>query len=170
MRAEKKLLLDEIKDKINESTALIVTRYDKLSPNGSWALRGELGKLGCEYEVVRKRVFLKAAELAGIHMDASLLVGHIGVAFVPESEAVASAKALLKYSEDNAQAIQFLVGKIEGKIIPGAEVETLAKLPGLNDLRAQFLALLVAPMSQVLSVFEAAMAGPLAGGQEKLEN
>lgn len=166
MRAEKKILLDEIKEKINESTALIVTRYEKLPPNGSWSLRDQLGKLGCEYEVVRKRVFLKAAELSGVKIDEALLLGHIGVAFVPESEAVASAKVLLKYSEDNLQAIQFLVGKFEGKVIPGSDVETLARLPGINEMRAQFIALLVAPMSQLLSVFEAAMAS----SEKKLEN
>jgi large subunit ribosomal protein L10 len=166
MRDEKKILLDEIKEKIDGSTALIVTRYEKLPPNGSWTLRDRLGKLGCQYEVVRKRVFLKAAEQAGIHIEESLLLGHIGVAFVAESEAVSSAKVLLKYSEENAQAIQFLLGKIEGKIVPGSEVEMLARLPGIDEMRAQFIALLVAPMSQLLSVFEAAMAGPLAGGEK----
>jgi len=162
MREEKKILLDEIKEKIDESTALIVTRYNKLPPNGAWTLREGLSKLGCQFEVVRKRVFAKAAEQAGIQIDESLLVGHIGVAFMAEANALQSAKVLLKYSEDNAQAIQFLLGKMDGKIIPGSEVEVLAKLPALDELRAQLLGLLVAPMSQLLAVFDAAMAGPLA--------
>jgi large subunit ribosomal protein L10 len=170
MRDEKKILLDEIKEKIEGSGAMIVTRYDKLPPNGSWSLRDELAKTNCQYEVVRKRVFVKAAEHSGIKIDESLLLGHIGVAFATEAEAMASAKALLKYSEDNAQAIQFLLGRIEGKIIPGSEVEILAKLPGMDELRAQFIALLVAPMSQLLAVFEAAMEGPLAGQTQNTEN
>lgn len=170
MREEKKILLDEIKQKIDASSAMIVTRYEKLPPNGSWDLRDQLGKLGCEYEVVRKRVFAKAAAQAGVQIDEALLLGHIGVAFVADAEALASAKVLLKYSEDNAKTVQFLLGKIDGKVVPGSEVEILARLPSLNELRAQMLGLFVAPMAQLLSVFEAAMAGPLAGAEQKLEN
>jgi large subunit ribosomal protein L10 len=165
MRAEKQILLNEIKDKIDQSTALIVTRYEKLPPNGSWNLREQLGKLGCEYEVVRKRVFLKAAEQAGIQIDAAQLLGHIGVAFVSDEGVLPSAKVLLKYSEDNAKTIQFLLGKIDGKVVPGTEVEILARLPSLNELRAQFVGLLVAPMTHLLAVFDAAMAGPLAAAE-----
>ncbi len=33
MRKEKQLLLNEIKEKINGSTAMIITRYEKLAPN-----------------------------------------------------------------------------------------------------------------------------------------
>ena len=96
MRDEKKILLDEIKEKIDRSTALIVTKYDKLPPNGAWTLRDQLGKFGCEYEVVRKRVFLKAAELSGVQMEEKQLPGHIGVAFMAQAEALPSAKVLLK--------------------------------------------------------------------------
>ena len=46
MRKEKQLLLNEIKEKIDASTAMIVTRYDKLEPNMSWRLRDQLGKVG----------------------------------------------------------------------------------------------------------------------------
>lgn len=166
MRDEKKILLDEIKEKIDGYDAMIVTRYEKLPPDGSWDLRGQLGKLRCQYEVVRKRVFLKAAELSGFSMKESDLDGHIGVAFASDDDVMASAKALLKYSEDNAQTIHFLLGKIDGRIVPGSEVAILARLPGLDELRAQLVGLLVAPMSQVLSVFEAKMAGLSAASSE----
>lgn len=158
MRAEKQLLLNEIKEKIDGSDALIVARYEKLQPNQAWVLREQLAKAGGLFEVVRKRVFLKAAELSGMKIDASLLTGHVGVVFVKGTDAMPSAKALLSFSKDNSDVLQVLCGQIEGKLIPGSEVVYLSKLPGINELRAQFLALLVSPMAQTLSVIEAKIA------------
>ncbi len=123
MRKEKQLLLDEIKDKIGASNALFVTRYQKLEPNTSWQLRDTLGKQGTIFEVVRKRVFLKALEGTGISIDPSLLEGHIGIAFVTKDDPMASAKILFKFAEENADLLRVLCGQVEGKMMPGAEVE-----------------------------------------------
>lgn len=167
MRREKELLLDEIKQKIDASTAMIITRYDRLEPNTSWQLRDALAKSGSLFEVVRKRVFLKAAEKAGVAIDESLLKGHIGVVFVNQPDAMVPAKAVIKFSEDNANLLQVLCGRIEGKMMPGAEVEMLSKLPGIDEMRAILLGLFISPMSQTLSVLEAVMAGPLSVIEQK---
>ncbi len=37
--------------------------------------------------------------------------------------------------------------------MPGADVEMLSKLPGIDEMRAQLLGLLKSPMSQTLSVY-----------------
>jgi len=167
MRKEKKLLLNEIKEKIDASTAMILTRYDRLEPNASWHFRDALAKSGSLFEVVRKRVFLKAAEQAGIQIDASLLKGHLGVVFVNQPDAMAPAKAVFKFSEEHGQILEVLCGQIEGKIIPGAEIEMLSKLPGIDEMRATLLALFTSPMSQMLSVLEAVIAEPLSILEQK---
>jgi len=110
MRDEKKLLLKEIKDKIDASTALVVTRYEKLPPNAAWDLRNKLAKMGSLFEVVRKRVFLKAAEVSGIKIDGSLLTGHIGVMFINQPDAMAPAKLLSKFSEENSNTLEQIEG------------------------------------------------------------
>jgi large subunit ribosomal protein L10 len=158
MRAEKQLLLNEIKEKIDGSGALIVARYEKLPPNQAWILRDQLAQVGGLFEVVRKRVFLKAAVASGIKIDESLLAGHVGVIFVKDNDAMPSVKALVKFSQEHSDVLQVLCGQIEGKLIPGSEVVYLSKLPGINEMRAQFLALLVSPMAQTLSVIEAKIA------------
>lgn len=167
MRDEKQLLLNEIKEKIDASTAMIVARYEKLPPNGSWTLRTQLAQQGSLFEVVRKRVFLKAAEMSGVKIDESMLSGHVGVVFVNQADAMEPAKALMKFSSENADTFTVLCGQIEGKIVPGDEVVALSKLPGINEMRAQFIALLVSPMSHTLSVIDAAMSGPLSVIEQK---
>jgi large subunit ribosomal protein L10 len=161
MRKEKPLLLGEIKEKIDASTALLVTRYEKLEPNTSWQLRELLSKAGGHFEVVKKRVFLKALEQSGIKLDEAELKGHVGIVFVAQPDAMPSAKVVLKFSEENGDLLRVVCGHIEGKFMPGAEVEILSKLPGLDEMRATLLGLFTSPMSYVLSVMEAAIAGPL---------
>ena len=159
MRAEKQLLLDEIQEKIDASSAMIITSYDRIAPNFSWAFREELAKSGGLLEVVRKRIFLKAAEKSGLELDPSQLKGHIGVVFIQQSDAIPSAKAVYKFSEE--AGLEVVCGQIEGKTVDGSEVEQLSKLPGLEEMRAQFIALLVSPLTQTLAVFEAVMAETL---------
>ena len=167
MRPEKELLLNEIKEKIDSAKAMIVARYEKLEPNLAWQLRDTLLKSGCIFEVVRKRVFAKAAAAAGVQFDQALLKGHVGIAFVSQEDAMPSAKAMFKFSEENGQILQVLCGQIEGKILPGSEIEMLSKLPSMDEMRAIFLGLLTSPMSQTLSVVEAIIAGPLSVLEQK---
>lgn len=170
MRKEKALLLNEIKDKIDASTAMIITSYDKLEPNISWRLRELLGKSGSQFEVVRKRVFLKAAEKSGVKIDETILGGHIGVIFVSQPDAMIPAKAVIKFSEENANLLRVLCGQIDGNMMPGAEVEVLSKLPGIDEMRAILLGLFTSPMSQMLSVLEAVIAEPLSTLDKKIES
>lgn len=154
MRKEKQLLLDEITEKLDAAKAVLVARYNALAPNLSWTLRDQLAKVGSQLEVVRKRVFLKAAEKAGIKIDEALLRGHVGVVFVDQPDSIPSAKVLFTFSEENSKILEVLCGQVEGTMMSGAEVEMLSKLPGLDEMRAQFIGLLIAPMAQMLSVLE----------------
>jgi large subunit ribosomal protein L10 len=167
MRQEKQLLLDEIKEKIDASTAMIVTNYKSLPPNTSWKLRDLLAKQGSVFEVVRKRVFLKAAEKSGVVFDASLLDGHVGVVFVNQPDAMEPAKVVCKFSDENQAIMRVLCGQVEGKLVSGVDLVALSKLPSLNEMRAIFLGLLTSPMSQTLSVLEAVTAESLSVLEQK---
>ncbi len=169
MRKEKQLLLNEIKQKIDGSSAMIITRYDKLAPNTSWQLRDQLAKSGGCFEVVRKQVFIKAAQQAGIPIEETQLKGHVGVVFVNQPDAMPSTKTIYKFSEENGQIFEVLFGQIEGKIVPGGDLEILSKLPGIDEMRAMLLGLFTSPMSQMLAVLEAVMAEPLSIISQKSE-
>lgn len=170
MRKEKPLLLDEIKEKIDESKAMIIASYNKLEPNTSWAFRDLLEKSGSQFEVVKKRLLVKAAHQSGVQLDEALLEGHIGVVFVKQDDAMVPAKAVFKFSEENGNLLKVICGRLEGKILPGSELEVLSKLPGIDEMRATLLALFISPMSHTLSVMEAAIAGPLSSKSEKSES
>jgi len=156
MRPEKQLLLDEIKEKIDGSKAFILTSYQKMSANTSSHFREALAKTGGHYEIVRKRVLVKAMESAGVQLNLDQLEGHIGVVFA-QDDPIEATKEIFKFSEENENFLKVLFGRFEGKLYQAGDVEKLSKLPALPQMRAEFLGLLEAPAAQTLAVIEAVL-------------
>lgn len=152
MRKEKQLLLDEVKGQITDS--FVIMSYTGLSANKANELRGQMAKFGGNMEVVRKRVLIKAAEAAGVTLDLATMPGHIGLVFA-ETDPLELTKAIVQFGQDNDKKVEVVGGRFEGKLYGAAEMEMLSKLPSRDEMRAQFLSVLEAPMSQTLGVIDA---------------
>lgn len=166
MIEEKQLLLDDLSDKINASKGFIVTQYQEFSAAKSNELRNHLATINAEFEVVRKRVFIKAAEACGINFDPKQFTGHIGVVFAHD-DSTAAVKGTVKYGKDNNDALIPITGHIDGETCSQEELKALATLPSLDELRAQMVGLFQAPMAQTVGVLQAVMAAPLYCLEEK---
>lgn len=154
MRPEKQLLLDEIKDKMAGSKAIVFASYKRLEPNAASAFRINLAKTGGSLEVVKKRVLMKAAQVAGVAIDPALLQGHIAVVFANE-DPIQTTKAVFQFCRENEEVLEVIGGKFEGAICTASDVEQISKLPSKDEMRSQFLGLLEAPLAQTLSVMDA---------------
>ena len=154
MRKEKQLLLDDIKDKLNQAKGFILTRYSKLDPNLASQFRTSLHKSGGDFEIIRKRILMKAADAAGCTIDRALLDGHIGIIFA-DIDLLQTSKAVFKFKSENEEVLDVIGGRFEGQFHSAKDIEALSKLPTQDEMRAQFLGLLEAVPSHTLSVFEA---------------
>lgn len=160
MREEKQLLVDEIKRKMKGSEAFILTRYTNLDPNLASQLRVKLGGSGGSFSVLGKRILIKAAASEGVSLDRKNLQGHIGVVFV-NADPVQLTKTIFQFSKENEAVLEVLGGRFEGKLCSPADVKAISELPSKDEMRAQFLGLLEAPLSQTLSVMEALLTSVL---------
>lgn len=156
MREEKKLLLNEVQDYINQSHSFVIMRYKGLTANKANEFRGSISKKGGTVEVVRKRILIKAAHAVGVEIDQKTLDGHIGLVFGGQ-DPLETTKFVFKFSEDTNKAIEVIGGRFEGQLYNAAEMETLSKLPGKDEMRAQLLGVLQAPMSHTLGVMDAVL-------------
>ena len=154
MKHEKQLLLDEIQGQIQQSPSYLIAQYAKLSANKANEFRRQMAKIGVDFEVVRKRVLVKAAAQAGIPLDVKSLPGHIGL-IVPKNDPVEATKAVLQYSSGNENCFQLLGGRVEGLHVGKEDMKRLSELPTKPEMRAQFLGLLEAPLAQTLAVMDA---------------
>lgn len=154
MRQEKQFLLDEVKEQLEKFGSFVIMRYSSLNANAANTFRREVAKIGGSVEVVRKRVLVKAAEAAGIKLDIAALPGHIGLVLASQ-DPLETAKVVFKFSQETDNVIEVIGGRIDGQLYTGPDVETLSKLPGKDEMRAQLLAVLEAPMAQTLAVMDA---------------
>lgn len=158
MRQEKQLLLDEIKEQIENAGAMVFLKYQKMGPNLAHQFRNSLSSTGGSFEVVRKRVLLKAAEAAGFALDYNQLEGHIGVVFIGQ-DPVQVTKVIYQFAKENEDVVHVLAGRFEGNIFSASDVLQISELPTKDEMRAQFLSVLEAPLSQTLAVMEALLTG-----------
>lgn len=153
MRPEKQLLRDQIKENIESSNAIIIANYEKITPAMSWDLQQILKQSEGKFEIVKKRIFLKAAYDCGISYNYHDCKGSIGILFA-KGDPFAATKSFCGFVEEQKELLNILAGKIEGKDYTAEEIKTISKLPSKNEMRSQLLGLLEAPMSQTLSVID----------------
>lgn len=154
MRQEKQLLLDDIKERFANAQAILYASYKKLQPNDAANFRMNIAKSGGSIEVVKKRVLIKAAQVAGIELDKALLQGHIAVVFANE-DPIQTTKVVYQFCKENEGTLKVVGGRFDGAPCSAQDVELISKLPSKDEMRSQFLGTLEAPLSQTLAVFEA---------------
>lgn len=153
MRPEKQLLLDEINHLIDQSTAMIVTRYEKMNSQISWDFAKDLSKCNCKYKVLKKRLLYKAAKDKDLVFKDKKADGHVGVIFI-QGDPLEASKVIINFQKDNVESLEIVFGQIEDKFCSLEYIEKLSKLPGKDEMRAQLLGLFEAPMAQMLSVMD----------------
>lgn len=154
MRKEKQLLLDEVKNQIGEYPSFVIMRYSSLKANDANQFRSDIAKIGGSYEVMRKRLLLKAAAETGVQLDLAALPGHIGIVYAG-SDPIETTKLVFKFGQDKEKAVEVLGGRFDGQLYNAAQMEMLSQLPSKDEMRAQFLGTLEAPMAQTLAVIDA---------------
>lgn len=153
MKREKEIFLDEIREQIDRSQSFIIANYDRLSAEQAYQFRREVQKTGGYFEVVRKRMFVQAANRLGMDFDIAHLPGHIGLVLGSE-DAIQAAKTVLDFNKKEGDLFQLLGGYVDGQRASKEEVEQLARLPGKDQMRAQLLSLFTAPMSGIVGLFD----------------
>ena len=156
MRPEKELLKNEIKEKFQRFGSFVIMQYAGLNANAANDFRRAIGKSGGDVEVARKRVLLKAATDAGIELDSSFLSGHIGIVFLGQ-DPIETTKAVFKFSQDREKVIKVLGGRFDDQMYTGADVERLSTLPSKDEMRAQLLSVLEAPLVQIVNTMDAVL-------------
>ncbi|MDJ0651611.1 MAG: 50S ribosomal protein L10 [Simkaniaceae bacterium] len=158
MRKEKQFLLDEIKDKLNQPNGFVITSYQGIDPNTASDFRMSIIDSGGLFCIVKKRVFLKAAKEAGIEIDKEILKGHIGIVYSGK-DTIATTKAVYKFKKENDKLLDVLGGQFEGKMCSPNDLKEISALPSQEQMRAEFLGVLEAPLSGLVSVMEGVMTG-----------
>ena len=158
MRREKLLLLEEIKDQLQDSGSFVVTRYQGLTGSVAYSFRREIAKTGGYFEVVSKRMLIQAANQLNISFDIQQLSGHIGLV-LNASDPMVAVKTVVDFAKKNEKSVQLVGAYLDGTVTSEEEVNVLATLPTKDQLRAELLGLFMAPATGVVGAMNALLTG-----------
>ena len=154
-KEDKEKVVEELTERLRLSETLIVTDYRGLTNSEIDALRSKLLEHGARFTVVKNTLTRRAAEAAGADALLALLEGPTAIAFIEAGgDPVAVAKAIAAAAKET-KILAIRGGVLQGTAMSADEVESLAKLPPAEVLRAQLLGAIIAPLTTVLGLLSA---------------
>jgi large subunit ribosomal protein L10 len=112
-------------------------------------LRAEVRNVDGAFHITKNSLLRLALERTGRPIPEELFLGQTAAGFAL-GELPAMAKALVEFSED-VEPFSLKGGLMNGTLLSAEAIESLAKLPSLDELRAQIIGLVNAPAQNVTS-------------------
>jgi large subunit ribosomal protein L10 len=144
-RQKKEQVVAEIKEKLEQSSSVILTDYRGLNVSQVTKMRAELRQAGVEFKVLKNTLTSLAANEVGLSELDQYLEGPTALAF-SQDDPVAPAKILIKYAKE-FKKLEIKGGVLEGKVVDLEAVKSLADLPSREELLAQVLRGMQSPMA-----------------------
>ena len=165
LRKDKKNeVVAEVTALLDTSKMTVVVKYEGTTVKALQTLRRQARENGTKVHVVKNRLLKQALKNSKNikDVDAKELEGMLLYAFNSEDE-VAPAQSIATFAKTNPTLT--FVGAIsaEGKFLSADEVKALATLPGKEQLIAQVLATLSAPLNDSISALSGNLHGLLDG-------
>jgi large subunit ribosomal protein L10 len=152
-RADKIAAVDEIKTKLTDADAAVLTEYRGLTVSELAELRGSLRPAGTEYKVFKISLARRAIEDAGMQDLLPMLSGPTAFAFV-KGDAVVAAKALRDFGKGNP-ALIIKGGMLGPRVLTPADINELADVEPREVLLARLAGGFQAPMVKAAGLFQA---------------
>ena len=152
-RPEKVAAVAEIRERLTESDAAVLTEYRGLKVGELADLRGALRPAGTDFKIYKNTLARRAAEEAGLSELVPMLEGPTAIAFV-KGDAVIAAKALRDFGRTNA-ALVVKGGLLGTNVLDARDVTALADVEPRDVLLARLAGGFQAPMVKAAGLFQA---------------
>lgn len=154
---EKKPIVAEIKQKFDDAALVVFTDYRGLNVQDMTELRNKLRAPGVEFKVLKNTMLGFALDEVGHGDLREQIVGPNAVVFSNE-DPVGPAKALYDFGKTHKN-FAIKVGILEGQSIAAERIKDLAELPSREQLLAQVVGTMQAPISSFVYVLNANLTG-----------
>lgn len=134
-----------IKNEIGISEAVFIIKYSGITSPDLSNLRQNLLSLRANLFVVKNTVAKRALKGLGLDTVIKLIEGPCGLVFVKD-EPVGASRALCNFLKEHEQ-LKIEGGVLKNKIIEKKDIESMARLPSKEILRAQVVGALNSPIA-----------------------
>ncbi len=150
-RQDKELLQEKYVDLLQRYPAAVFVEYSGFTVSDAETLRRALRPLESRLRIIKNSIFKLALERAGLPVPE--LSRTMAVVFLPEDVAPA-AKALNSFMKDH-ESLMVRFGFMDGRVLSETEVKMLASLPTKDEARAQLIAAIEGPLTNLVRVVQA---------------
>lgn len=151
-REEKKQLLDDLHELFNGSEIVVVSHYKGLTVAEVSELRSAVRKAGAGFRVTKNRITKLALKDTKFEGLADLFTGPTAIAFA--NDPVSACKACVEFAKTNEKLV-VIGGAMGTGVLTIDEINRLATIPSMDELRAKIIGLLQAPAAQLARVTKA---------------
>jgi large subunit ribosomal protein L10 len=149
-KEQKAAAVEEVAGAIKEAGAIFAVDYRGISVPQAKELRVALTDAGARFRVVKNTLTERAADKAGADSLKELLEGPTAFTFVAEDGDVAlAAKALAQFRRQN-NVLEFKGGTMGGETLTIDQIESLARLPGRDQLHGQLVGVIASPITTLV--------------------
>ena len=147
-KQQKEELVEQYKQWVEQSDGLVFAQYHKLSVKDISDLRKGIRETGGEFHVIKNTLAKRVFGESGRELNADIFNGPtaMGVSFENPS---GLAKAIKEFSKEFG-TVEIKGGYLEDKLMTAEEINALAELPTLDEMRAKMLATIMAPAGQLV--------------------
>ncbi len=149
LRSKKKDTVEKIKELFSSHDAVFLTHYHGLSVAKMNGLRSKMHSHKIEFFVAKNSLIKIGAQGSQFEDLTESLTGPIAVAV--SDDPVATAKILVEFAKDYEQ-LKLIVAKVFGGKIDKGGIESLSRMPSLDELRAKLVALIQTPARSLASI------------------
>jgi large subunit ribosomal protein L10 len=157
-RKQKEVVVEALHSTFSEASSVVVAHQKGLTVAQITDLRGQMREAGAGFRVTKNRLAKRALESTPFENLTDLFSGPTTVAY--SEDPVAAAKVAVKFAKDNDK-FEVIGGGFAGQALSVDEVQALAALPPLDQLRAKLVGMISTPATRIAAV-TAAPAGQLA--------
>jgi large subunit ribosomal protein L10 len=151
-KVQKQNMVSDITDKLSKAKSLVFADYQGLTMSQLSAIRSELAAQSAEFTVTKNNLLKIALKNSNQSFDDAVLVGPIATLFAFGDE-ISPIKVLTKAIKDNNVG-QIKGGVMEGEFLSEAKVKQLSELPSKDELRAQVVGTIAAPLYGLVNVMQ----------------
>jgi large subunit ribosomal protein L10 len=152
-KQEKQIVIDEIKQRFDNSVSVVVVDYLGITVAEADELRKTLRENNVGFTVYKNTLVRRAIEGTPYEGLTDILKGSSAFAFC-EEDATASARLLSKAIKQYKK-MAFKGGVVDGEVYDSAQIEALADIPSREELLARFMGSVKSPISQFVRTVQA---------------
>lgn len=156
-REKKEQIVADLTDKFKKVKLAVITDFTGLKSEEEDELRTSAEKVGVDYKVYKNTLIKLALKNAGIDADDSVFTGTRALAFGYEDE-VAPSKVVFEFTKSH-ENVKILGGILDGKLVEAETINTLALIPGRDELYARVVGSVSAPISGFVNVLSGNLRG-----------